>query len=388
MTMVTVVVPVYNVERYLGECLDSLVGQTLTDIQIVCVDDGSTDGSGALLAQYASRDDRIRVVTQQNRGLGGARNTGLRHASGRYIMFLDSDDYLEAGALEELVGLCEAHDADIAVCRLRYFYMDSGESVVGTWTLRTDMVPCGVPFNRRDVNGLLYDFVTPSACNKLIRREFLERHDLRFHEELRRAEDVPFTFVSLACAERIVATDSALLNYRKSVADSLQSTTHEVPLGICHALVHAHDDLERAGVLAEVEPDFMNAALYQCIFTLESHKTLEAFCELYTALADTYFDEIGISGHESDYFVNDSDREKRERIMSCGWFEYLFDEAQLLNRALADSRRNKARMEREHRRVTTKIERIRSSRGFRFGHALTGFTRRARNKLSHGRGGE
>ena len=112
MPKVSVIVPVYNVEKYLGECLDSVLRQTLKDIEIVCVDDGSTDSSAKILADYAAKDSRIKVVTQANAGLSAARNAGMDAASGEYVCFIDSDDWIVDDAMERCVAACDRDGLD------------------------------------------------------------------------------------------------------------------------------------------------------------------------------------------------------------------------------------------------------------------------------------
>ena len=118
MPKVSVIVPVYNVEKYLKACLDSLIGQTLRDIEIICVDDGSTDASGKILDEYAANDDRIKVIHQKNGGLSCARNSGLNVAIGDYVSFVDSDDWVDTGFLEKLYSAVQKHNADIAVASI------------------------------------------------------------------------------------------------------------------------------------------------------------------------------------------------------------------------------------------------------------------------------
>ena len=113
---VSVIIPVYNTEQYLGQCLDSVIGQTLKDIEIICVDDGSWDRSPEILRWHAAADGRIRIIRQQNSGLGEARNSGLKAATGEYIAFLDSDDWYEPAALEKLYEQAVKDDADICMC--------------------------------------------------------------------------------------------------------------------------------------------------------------------------------------------------------------------------------------------------------------------------------
>lgn len=124
MPKVSVVIPVYNVEKYLGECLDSVLRQTLDDIEIICVDDGSTDGSSAILVEYAAKDPRIRVITQSNAGLSAARNVGMDAASGKYIYFLDSDDYITDNAMARCVEICERDNLDQLVFGCSFLFED------------------------------------------------------------------------------------------------------------------------------------------------------------------------------------------------------------------------------------------------------------------------
>lgn len=112
MKTVSVIIPVYNVEKYLGKCLDSIVNQTYAQLEIICVNDGSPDNSEAILRKFASEDKRIRIIRQSNQGLSGARNTGIREATGEYTVFLDSDDWMDTDAIETAVNNAEANGVD------------------------------------------------------------------------------------------------------------------------------------------------------------------------------------------------------------------------------------------------------------------------------------
>lgn len=127
MVSVSVVVPAYNVERYICECLDNVCNQTFDDLEIICVDDGSTDSTLEIMNEYAKRDERIRVIAQENKGASGARNTGLRAATGKYLYFMDSDDYLEVDALEKLFNLSEEKSLDFIIFKLINVDDETGE---------------------------------------------------------------------------------------------------------------------------------------------------------------------------------------------------------------------------------------------------------------------
>ena len=120
MPQISVVLPVYNVEEYLRQCLDSLANQTFEDFEVICVNDGSGDSSLSILEEYASEDERFKIISQENKGLSGARNTGMDYIKGKYTIFVDSDDWLELNALEKLYNKIIALDSDILNCKIKY----------------------------------------------------------------------------------------------------------------------------------------------------------------------------------------------------------------------------------------------------------------------------
>ena len=128
--MVSMIIPVYNVQQYLKECLDSVCGQDYKDIEIIMVDDGSTDESGKICDDYGQKDSRVRVIHQQNKGLSGARNTALEIVHGEFIMFVDSDDYVATNYVSHMVSLIEQdEDIDIGICRFYNAYEQGAEGI-------------------------------------------------------------------------------------------------------------------------------------------------------------------------------------------------------------------------------------------------------------------
>ena len=121
MVKVSVIVPVYNVENFLKECLDSIVNQTLYDIEIICINDGSTDNSLAILESYAKSDDRIKIISQENKGLGAVRNVAFNHISGDYVFFIDSDDYIDLNTLKKLYENAISNDSDLVFFKIARF---------------------------------------------------------------------------------------------------------------------------------------------------------------------------------------------------------------------------------------------------------------------------
>lgn len=209
MAKVSIIIPVYKVEEYLHQCLDSVVGQTLRDIEIICVNDGSPDNCDKILQEYAAADDRIKIINQENAGLAAARNTGLPAATGEYVGFLDSDDWVSLDFYERLYNIAKHYDADVAGGGTAYMYGDKKKhEFVHQWCFRTHAPVRDGIWHRRDL-------CHACACwNKIYRREFIAAHGLRFpHGKL--VEDFPFTFMANVLANKIVMDDAVDYFYRQ-----------------------------------------------------------------------------------------------------------------------------------------------------------------------------
>ena len=179
----SVIVPVYNVKDFLEKCVDSVLRQTERDFELLLIDDGSTDGSGALCDELAGRDNRIRVIHQENKGLGGARNTGIEAASGDWLLFLDSDDWIEPETLEKALTAGEQQNADMVLFGFRSVDMQGKE--LGIFL---DALPKNEPLSPKTHKDLLLCY--PCAWNKLYKKRlFLEtgvRYPLRvWYEDIR-----------------------------------------------------------------------------------------------------------------------------------------------------------------------------------------------------------
>ncbi len=326
----------------------------------------------------------MRIVRQQNAGVSAARNTGLDSAAGEYVLFLDSDDYFEPTMIEELHAQCVQDNAEIAVSRIRYVYDDAGVWLDAAWSLRTESFPSFRPFSRTDVTSNALLAFSSAVWNKLFRRSYLLENGLRFHDDLRRAEDVPFTYVAVARARRITVVDKPFVNYRRGLPGSLQATIHEQPLEICRSLSYAKSDLIAAGVFDAVEQDFVNAALREIIYTLGTIQTLDAYRELFRALQDRYLAELGIAGRDRAYFASEDDYEWYLKLLRLTPEEYLIEHRNSLKRELTATRTHsawnraqlanyKAELQKTSEKLAKSqdsLERIQTSRAYRIGRKL------------------
>jgi CDP-glycerol glycerophosphotransferase len=205
----SIILPVYNVESFLPECLDSILGQDFSDFELIVVDDCSPDGCAKILRKYQNRDPRVRVLSlDRNVGLGFARNTGLLAARGKYVWFLDSDDVVESGSLAKVMKRAAQTKADVVMFDWVRFFADGREKL----SLATDALAC----NRGKFTA--YEFpqivrILQVAWNKIVRRDLLERENLWFPKGY--YEDTAFTYALLASAKSIATLPATVVRYRQ-----------------------------------------------------------------------------------------------------------------------------------------------------------------------------
>ena len=214
MVKVSVLVPIYNVEKFLKECLDSLLNQTLTDIEIVCVNDGSTDGSDAILDEYKNRDARVKVFHKENTGYGHTMNVALDNAAGKYIAILESDDFAEPNMLEALYNKAEEMNADVVKANL-YGYrngVDTYENRVGGFLLNRLLDVTDEP---KIIS------VADSIWSCIYNHEFLKNYRIRFHETPGASyQDISFSEQVWLNAKRVCFVDTPVLHYRRDNENS------------------------------------------------------------------------------------------------------------------------------------------------------------------------
>ena len=206
---VSVIVPVYNVKKYLRKCLDSIIGQTLKDIEIILVNDGSTDSSLSICEEYAEKDKRITLISKENRGPSHTRNTGLKTAKGEYISFVDSDDYIEENMLEKLYNLGQESSADIIFCNHDIISFNTFKGK--PYPYPTGKTVYASEFAKNTNYFLGGNIMT--VWGKIYRRDFLSENNIFFNDNIRFYEDFPFSSLCMEKAESICGTDEVLYHY-------------------------------------------------------------------------------------------------------------------------------------------------------------------------------
>lgn len=222
---VSVVVPIYNQEKYLEKGLKSLQNQTLKDIEIICVNDGSTDNSLKILQDIAKDDKRIKIINQQNQGSGCARNNGLKQAQGEYLAFLDPDDWLELNALEELYSKADKQNCDVVV--FNFNKINEKDNQITDYNIREKFLkPFNISenhnFNWKDIKPCVFGGIYLAAWNKLYRMDFVRKNNLHF-SKCSLAEDNVFVIGATLSAKNIGYANKYYYNYLVHENSALRS---------------------------------------------------------------------------------------------------------------------------------------------------------------------
>lgn len=258
---VSVVLPIYNMQRYLCACLDSVLRQTLRNIEVICVDDGSTDGTWRLLADYGAVDRRIRIIEQGNGGAGKARNTGLAAARGEYVCFFDPDDFASCNMLERMCRVADEESADIAICRFKSFDHKTGTVLsVSSFTKGvTKALKAGRhSVSPREVADELFFMAGYSPWNKIFRCSFIKERQIWF-QELRRTNDMFFVTTALVNARSVALVDRPLYHYRKGIESATTNDTYAA--SFCAACEAVRARLKADGLYESFEGCFALLAL-------------------------------------------------------------------------------------------------------------------------------
>ncbi len=282
--VISVVIPVYNVEQYLSRCVESVINQTYQSLEIILVDDGSPDKCPFICDQYAEHDRRIKVIHKKNGGLASARNAGIKEASGKYLFFVDSDDWLDLDGLGKLYQLAEQYDVDF----VRY------RSVRENWPgmpspsptmLENEREMRGGYYSKDDIARYIYPrlLVTSSltlgpivgAWGSLYRTSLLKDNNIYFHEDIRYSEDVLFSAAVVMKSESFYYLDSAGIYHYFYNSSSISKSFRKDRWGSCKAMIkNAENDF-----LNNTEYDFGNQLIllrWYCIFlALNERKHIE-----------------------------------------------------------------------------------------------------------------
>lgn len=326
MSKVSVIVPVYNKEKYLQECIDSILGQTLDDKEVIFVDDGSTDSSPEILKEAAESHDNVKIITQENQYAGVARNNGLLAASGEYIHFMDADDFAEPEQLELMYEKAVEDDADICICNIIDYNDQTGLAKESKISLNYELLPEKRPFSIDDAPDRIFNVSTFTSTNKLFRRSFLMDNDIRY-KPYRISEDTFFMVKSFLFAERITTVDQALVYYRHQTGISLSDDVSSDVFSNFRSYTEALDYIKETGKYDEnIKRSFANKALQNTLHDFDMVSNFETFEMLYDNLIKNGgLERLGLDGADEEYIYSESRYRNLETMRTCGSAEaYMF----------------------------------------------------------------
>lgn len=276
---VSIILPIYNAQKYLKKTLKDVTAQSLKEIEIICVDDGSTDHSRQIIKAYQKKDARISLFCQKNQYAGVARNHGFARARGEYVLFWDADDRFHKRAAEKMYAQAKKVDADICVCNAQQF--DDKNFVFSTDVyLRRGMLPGKNPFDREDIPEYLFNWTTNVPWNKMYKREFILKNDLKF-QDLRQANDTYFTIMALFLAKKITYVDEVLISYRINNKESLTGKASEANLCAYQSYLDTFEALKGYPNYAQIKKSFLNRTVNGFLHALDIQRDFKSYRQMF-----------------------------------------------------------------------------------------------------------
>lgn len=302
--LVSIIIPVYNSQNTIKQNLDSLLNQTYKNIEIICVDDGSTDNSLNILKEYSIVDNRIHIFQQNNLFAGAARNNGLTHAKGEFVLFLDADDFFEPQLVEKCVSKALNTKADIVLFGARKYDENTSQFIDAHYLLRYELLRKTPVFNRKSYSDILFFCTTPCPWTKFYRKDFIIKNRLEF-QNLPNSNDLYFTFLSLCVADKITYIPEILVNYRIGQSSNTQSQKVKNPTCFITAFDTLYKELNARGLYSDVEKTYIDAFLSSCVYNINT--TPDKAKDIYLALSEYPLNERGFLNHPIEYYRNKED---------------------------------------------------------------------------------
>lgn len=362
MAKVSIIVPIYNVEEYLCQCLDSIVNQTLYDLEIICIDDGSTDRSGEILDEYAKNDLRIRAFHQKNKGLGATRNRAIDLVTGKYILFVDSDDYLDPKAAELISKRMSETNADLLLFNARDFDAETGKPLFHNY-LRMKSLERYDSFTIGDMKEYAFQITANNCWARAYKRDIFQDLRLRFFEDIR-YEDYYFCFLSLLIAKKITYIDRRLYFYRTKRFNSLMATdvTHCLDPIISFKRTQQNILADRLLTTPELQSSFDRKVNGVLLYLFSFHNSYTAYEKYYNHLKKA-LPEMGLIKEDEGYYFSLSERDQQKRLMeTADAKEFLYQEykryhkeSSLMHQKAEIEQQEKNRLKKKNETLTKQI---------------------------------
>jgi glycosyltransferase involved in cell wall biosynthesis len=323
---ISVILPVYNEEKYIRECVDSILAQSFSDFELICVDDGSTDASLSILNEYKDNDGRIKIITQQNQYAGVARNNGMSIAKGDYLLFLDSDDFFEPDMFQKMYKTAVEHNLDIIMCHYGVYdeklqFRQEAELVGNNlWKKSKEQLDIWDVIEGHSI----FQAAIGWAWDKMFRREYVEKCGYKF-SDFRNSEDGFFVFMLMACTDKIGRIKEQLVWHRMNNANSV-SHSHEKQWEAAFRMLETiYQELNAQNIYEVYEKSFLSEVIGHQIYYLETMRKQEMFDNCFNYIknvTDKLFSPLKYMG---GLYCSDKLIDKYKSIIVGTSEEYLMD---------------------------------------------------------------
>ena len=301
---VSVIIPFYNASKYLTECLNTVIGQTYRNLEIICVDDGSTDESCSVVKDFEKKDDRIKLLSLCHQNAGAARNYGFERASGSYVIFLDADDYFDLELIEKMLKQAVVNAADVTVCQSIGLDDKTNTKHALDGGLDLSLVPEQDYFSGAQIPDRIFQLTAGWAWDKLYRTDFLRKNKIRF-QEIQVANDELFTDISLATAGRISVVKEVLITHRTRVSGSIEATRSKHWRCGFDMLSAEKDELCARNLFCKYERSYINRAAKYTVWNACSITEKNHFFDYYKWFQENGEKEYGFLEYDKEVYEDE-----------------------------------------------------------------------------------
>lgn len=411
MPKASIVIPCYNAQKYIAATLESAQRQTVKDIEIICVNNNSTDDTREILEAAAAEDSRIRILDETTPGEGPARQAGFAQAKGEWLYFLDADDLMEPQLLERAIATGENNEADLVIFRTYTLNDVTGEVMPIGYSYLREWLPEDVNvFDPHEWPQRILNSFQNWVHNKLFRASFVHGHNLSF-QPLHRTADLLFTCRALTEAHRIALLDEFLHKYRINNANSAMATSDSHPLDFYVALIALRDTLKQQGTWELYHDSYISWAAISVINNLETARSLEGFSTIASQMKLDGLKELDLADADISQLESPWHQQRIQDILHLPLTELVFthyadlkirrdgceDHASRVRMKNADLRNRIANQQKRIEELEHKLAQkdkalaehseaihcLQNSASFKLGRCLTAPARGLRDKMQH-----
>ena len=300
---ISVIIPIYNCEKYIKECLSSLIKQTFKNFEIICINDGSNDDTLKILKKFEAKDERIIIFNQNNSGPGIARNIGMKKSKGKYLIFLDSDDIFKKTMLEELYIKIKENDSDVVICNSQNFEKKKWwKKFYEKNYLISNNIIKQKTFSSLDIEKDFLNLFIWWPWDKLFKRKYIENLGIEY-QNLKSSEDLFFVAASVIAAKKISYLDKILINHRIGIKNSVSNSRQKSWDNFYYALKELKRFIKEKGLYKRFKQDFINYVASFSIWQLENINGI-SFELLYKKIKNEWWNEFEVTKYGKNYFYN------------------------------------------------------------------------------------